>query len=436
MTLRARLSLLVTLALLLGLFLFGTLAYALFVRQQRGQLEDLLLRDLERVQSLVRQAPVGAQFVRNSEDFTLQFVAATGEVVIPQGERNVLPESETPVMEPRARRTYLVASAPWVLPDGNAFGTIRLALDVTSDMAERRDLLNSLLVSGGAIALVAVVVNLVLLQRSLAPLSRLARQARGVNPAEPSPIVHKGPHDEVAYVAQALNRALRGIRKRQQAERDSLAEIAHELAAPLTLVAGHLESLAAAHPDDARLAAARAAANELLYTSKDLLTLARGELERTLDLQVLDFSEVVLRIAQEYPAVCVERVQSAELAGSPERLAQLVRNLVRNAVQAAGAERVSLALEADACEVRLSVRDEGPGIPPEDLPHLFERFYTRRKQGGVGVGLSVARQIAKGHGGDITVTSTLGEGTVFTVVLPSLGAQLGAEEEVADEVTA
>ena len=146
-----------------------------------------------------------------------------------------------------------------------------LGLDVTADLAQRRALRQSLLVGGGVIAVAVAAVNLVLLGRALAPLARLAAQARRINPASPLSIQHKGPHDEVAYVAQALNRALRGIRKRQQAERASLAEIAHELAAPLTLVAGHLESLRARHPDDARLGAAQAAANELLYTSKDLL---------------------------------------------------------------------------------------------------------------------------------------------------------------------
>ena len=438
MTLRARLSLIVTAALLLGFVLFGTLAYASFWRQQRVQLNELLLRDLERVQTLVLAGSqaVGAKLTSKKGDFVLQFVGPADLVVIGQ-EKTALPESAHPQLTERSGRTLLYASKPWLVtqadkPGGvNEVGTLRLALDVTADLKQRQTLLRSLLVSGGIIALAVSLINLVLLQRSLAPLGRLAAQARQVNPASPAAIRYQGPHDEVAYVAQALNRALRGIRKRQQAERASLAEIAHELAAPLTLVAGHLESLTALHPGDVRLGAAQGAANELLYTSKDLLTLARGELERPLDLAVLDLASIAERIALEYPGVRTGTLEHAEVAGSPERLSQLTRNLVRNGVQAAGADKVSLAVTIRGAEVSLGVEDRGPGVPPEELEHLFERFYTRRKQGGTGLGLSVAQQIAKQHGGRISVVSEVGRGTRFTVSLPSLGAQLGEEDEVA-----
>ena len=433
MTLRARLSLIVTCALLVGLGLFGTLAYASFVRQQVVQLNGLLSRDLARVQTLTQAGSeaIGAELTSSEGNFLLQFVTSSGAVVLGRGEP--LPTGAQPRFVRRGARTLLSASAPWRVPFNNRpgfneVGTLRLGLDVTADLAQRRSLRQSLLVGGGVIAFAVAAVNLVLLGQALAPLARLAAQARRINPASPSVVQHKGPHDEVAYVAQALNRALRGIRKRQQAERASLAEIAHELAAPLTLVAGHLESLRLLHPDDQQLGAAQAAANELLYTSKDLLTLARGELERSMDLQVLDLGGVAERIAAEYPGVRFIASGSAELAGSPERLAQLVRNLVRNAVQAAGAEKVKLAVKASDAEVCLSVEDRGPGVPPNELEHLFERFYTKRKQGGTGVGLSVAQQIARQHGGDISVTSTVGVGTCFTLSLPSLGAQLGDED--------
>ncbi len=440
MTLRARLSLIVTCALLVGLGLFGTLAYASFVRQQVVQLNELLLRDLTRVETLMQAGPeaIGVNFTSPEGDFVLQLVDRAGRVV---GGGNPFPPGPQPQLLTRGERILLSASAPWRLPVANRpgtfieAGTLRLGLNVTADLAQRRALRQSLLVGGGVIAAAVAAVNLVLLGRALAPLARLAAQARRINPASPSGVVYKGPHDEVAYVAQALNRSLRGIRKRQQAERASLAEIAHELAAPLTLVAGHLESLRLLHPNDKQLGAAQAAANELLYTSKDLLTLARGELERSMDLQVLDLGGVAERVAAEYPGVRFTASGSTEIAGSPERLAQLVRNLVRNAVQAAGADKVTLAVKADDAEVCLSVEDRGPGVPPNELGHLFERFYTKRKQGGTGVGLSVAQQIARQHGGDISVTSTVGVGTCFTLSLPSLGAQLG-DEDLSESVVA
>lgn len=428
MTLQARLSLIVTLALLSGLLLFGALTYASFLRQQRLQLNELLLRDLSRVQTLVQEGAIGSQLTSSGGDFVLQFVTGFGQTVIGQQGVELFPDVEQPTIISRGRRVLLVASVPWLLSDTRA-GTIRLGLDVTADFAERQDLLRGLLISGAVIALATTIVTLVLVQRSLKPLARLAEGARQLNPAEPLPIRYQGPRDEVASVAQALNRALRSIHKRQQAERASLAEIAHELAAPLTLVAGHLESVRSAHPGDTRLEVAQGAANELLYTSKDLLTLARGELERALDLQVLDLVLVARQIAREYPGVRLGLLEPSEIAGSHERLSQLVRNLVRNAVQAAGAEGVALEVRVNPGEVLLSVQDNGVGVPEDELPFLFERFYTQRKQGGTGVGLTVAQQIARQHGGLITVTSVVGEGTSFTLTLPSLGAQMEDEDE-------
>ena len=100
-------------------------------------------------------------------------------------------------------------------------------------------------------------------------------------------------------------------------------------------------------------------------------------------------------------------------------------------------QKVTLAVKTNEPkgEICLSVEDRGPGVPENELEHLFERFYTKRKQGGTGVGLSVAQQIARQHGGDISVTSTVGVGTCFTLNLPSLGAQLG-DEDLSESVVA
>ncbi len=423
MTLRLRLSLLAALLLLGGLALFGGLAYLLFVEQQERELKALVARDLERLGALVQNPVVGARLLNTGQEgWVQQLVSRDGVVVLPP-EARPLPLYATPTLDRSWGRPLLVAATPWRSPSGAVLGTIRVGLDVTEALAARATLLRSLLVSGIVIALAALAVGLVSLQRALRPLTQLARQAREIDPANPRLARYHGPEDEVATLAQALNQALENIRARQQAERAALAEVAHELAAPLSLVAGHLEALAASRPEDERLVAARDAARELLYTSQDLLTLARGELERPLELRVFDLAEVAARVAREYPGVTLAANGPAEVAGSPERMAQLVRNLVRNAVQASGGTAgVRIALWATKEEVYLEVRDQGPGIPPEELPRVFERFYTRR--GGAGLGLSVAQRIARQHGGEIRVASEVGKGSRFTVVLPSLAARI------------
>jgi two-component system OmpR family sensor kinase len=190
------------------------------------------------------------------------------------------------------------------------------------------------------------------------------------------------------------------------------------------VVAGELRHVAAARPDDPRVRAARDAADELLHTSQDLLTLARGELEQATQLQLVDAAEVAASVAAGYPGVRFEGGDGdARVFAHPDRLRQAVRNLVRNAVQAAGPERVRIRVVGGRDEVRLTVADEGPGMPPEVLARAFDRYVSGRA-GGVGVGLVVAKRIVAALDGRIEARSTPGVGSVFEVVLPGWAAQV------------
>lgn len=446
MRLRLRLSLFIALITVVGLGCFAAFAYALFVRQQDAQFSEILARDLTRAQELFRSplANMGLPLVENEESYILQFVSPDNQVVLPLDSGEALPHHAEPSQIQVGRTTFLVQALPWYSPNGDVRGSIRLAIDFSDALAARGVLLRSMLVSGGVIALLALVTGLWLVQRALRPLTQLAKQARAVDPAHPELTSYQGPADEVADLAHALNATLVGIRERQEAERASLAEIAHELAAPLTLVAAHLNALEPPHShhaasasvggllehpvikNPADLRAAKDAANELLYTSQDLLTLARGEIERPLTMEIFSLPKVIKRIAREYPDVSVniaEEAQDSELAGSPRHLTQLVRNLVRNAVQASRGKPVTIILKKHHSTLLLEVRDQGVGVPPEDLPHLFERFYSR-SHGGTGLGLSVVKRVAEQHGGQVEVDSQLGQGTTMRVKLPDLLAQL------------
>jgi len=116
--------------------------------------------------------------------------------------------------------------------------------------------------------------------------------------------------------------------------------------------------------------------------------------------------------------------ESARVIGDPDLLGRLFENLLDNAVRhSAVGGPVQVILGRTAGRATVAVRDAGEGIPAEHLPHVFERFYRvdsarSRDTGGAGLGLSIAQQIALLHGGDIRVTSALGEGAVFTVELP------------------
>jgi two-component system, OmpR family, sensor kinase len=173
--------------------------------------------------------------------------------------------------------------------------------------------------------------------------------------------------------------------------------------------------------------AARVAADELLHTSQDLLTLARGELEGVPELSVVDAAEVARGVADAYPGVAFRQDGAdARVFAHPDRLRQVVRNLVRNAVQAAGAARVRVDVVGGADEVRVRVEDDGPGMAPEALARVFDRYVSGRP-GGVGVGLTVAQRIAEAFDGRIEARSAPGAGSVFEVALPGWRTQVEAE---------
>ena len=424
--LRLRLSLLLAAALLLALLAFAGLAGAVFAQIQDRELGQLLQRELARVQTLLAQQAVGEQFLDTpGEVMTLQFVTRSGRVAVPSGDPQPLPIERQPTVVDVGGRPMMVASTPWLANSGATLGTVRLGMDVSDALAARGTLRRSLVRSGVLIALAAMLAGLLILGRTLRPLGRLAEQADRLDPGDPALTPVTTRRDEVGRVQEALQRALAAIRERQQAERDALAEVAHELAAPLSVVAGRLDALAE-REGGAELEAARDAARELLYTSQDLLTLARGELERPLAMEATDLAEVARRVAGEYPGVSVTSAGETRVLGSPLRLAQVARNLVRNAVQAAtGAAAVTVRVEGDGRAVRLSVRDDGPGLDEEARERVFDRYYTRRSAaGGSGIGLSVVRAIVEAHGGGVAVQSASGIGSVFTVTVPGLSSQI------------
>ena len=252
--------------------------------------------------------------------------------------------------------------------------------------------------------------------------------AANVDPSNPQPLGLKGlPQDEVGVLVNALEGTLSRIRERQQVERGTLAEIAHELGTPLTVLTAQLENLAAQTSNPLAISA-RDAAWDIARTSEDLLLLARGELEPTLEPHFIDVRSVLSAIAQEYQSATLELILPSdpiEVIADPVRLRQAVRNLVRNAARAVNHTKetrefrpglVQLKLVQVGKTVLIKVIDNGPGIRPEDLEHIFERFYSG--SGGSGVGLAVVRRIARAHGGEAQAENNSGGGATFSLELP------------------
>lgn len=412
---------------LLAMTLFALVAYAAFATQQQRTLERVLERELAHARATWESDALGTLRSRPADGLLLQLATRDGRLLAPAGE--LLPRHATPTRVTLRSLPYLAATAEL---GGNL--EVRAAVPLSEALAARASLRRSLGVAALAGALLALLLARNATRRALAPLRTLVAHARRVDAADPTPLPLPARDLEVQEVTEGMNRLLAAIRQRKRAERRFLAEVAHELAAPLMVVGGHLEALQRRDPTNARLASAAHAAQELLRTSQDLLGLARGELERPLQLRLVDPERVARQVAAEYPGVQL-RGSAPETVADPERLAQAVRNVVRNAVQAAGdPRRVRLRLAAGA-GVQLQVIDAGPGIAPERLAGLFDAFRGEARTpgsgsaGGVGVGLGVARDIVERHRGSIAVRSRPGLGTRVTIALPV--AEL--DEEIDEE---
>ncbi|HLU27351.1 MAG TPA: HAMP domain-containing sensor histidine kinase [Glycomyces sp.] len=429
MTLRVRLGLAAAGMTVAVIGAFGAVAYREFTRQQDEQLRVVLAQDLERVTALLDRPALGASFAPAETGTTvLQLVTPSGQVAVSVGGGEPLPLVEEPTVIERGGRTLLVTTGVWPLTNGS----VRLAHDITAALAVRRDLLEVLVGVGLVVTVVAVGLTFAGAGRMLSPLTRVARQARSVDPASPSGVEYRGPNDEIGDLVAALNAALEAIGARKEAERRFLLEVSHELAAPMTLVNYHLDTVRREHPDDAHVRAAAEGTRELLRTSQDLLVLARGELDLPLETRIVDLRDVVGRIADEYPGLRSSLGERLEVVGDPERLVQVVRNLVRNALQAVGRpDGVEVSLRSEGGTAVLQVCDEGPGMSEETVRRAFEHGFSGG--GGLGVGLTVCKRLVEQHGGELRLRSRAGEGTCFEVRLESLASRLAeADEDAAD----
>jgi two-component system OmpR family sensor kinase/two-component system sensor histidine kinase BaeS len=245
--------------------------------------------------------------------------------------------------------------------------------------------------------------------------------------------------DEIADLGRAFNQMAASLEAGETLRRNLMADVAHELRTPLTVIQGNLQAiLDGVYPlDVAQVAGLYDETRLLTRLVDDLRELALAEagqlrLERApVDLVALA-QGVTANFMSAAEAAGVKLSAPAgdgevQALGDADRLGQVLRNLLSNALRhtpagQAVAVRVAAAGRGVA-EVVLTVADTGMGISPEDLPHVFDRFYRGsksrgRRVGSAGLGLAIARQLVRAHGGEISVESAEGIGTTFTVRLP------------------
>jgi two-component system sensor histidine kinase BaeS len=290
-----------------------------------------------------------------------------------------------------------------------------------------RPFLGDLLLAALAGIGLAAVLSFALARSIARPVGRVAAATRAIADDQPhEPLVPKG-SSELAALAEAFNQMAAQLAASRDAERSFLLSVSHELKTPLTAIRGYAEGLGegAFEPDEAaRTILVEAQRLERLV--RDLLDLARmNRAEFSVRTEPVDLAEVAREVVARHAAAArgFDVALSADareswVSADYDRALQVASNLVENALRETPAGGTVVVSAHDA---RLVVADTGPGIPPGDVPHAFERFYLYDKIGrdrpvGSGLGLAIVKQLATAMGGDVRVESGPA-GTTFTVSL-------------------
>ncbi|MCX4903716.1 cell wall metabolism sensor histidine kinase WalK [Streptomyces sp. NBC_00878] len=286
----------------------------------------------------------------------------------------------------------------------------------------------------GLVLLVTVAVTVVVGIRLVRPLRALADAAR--RPVQEHQRVPVTTNDEIGYLAAAFN-DLSQRRERMEDQRKAMvSDVAHELRTPLSAIRSWLEAVqdGVATSDQALIDSLLEEALLLQHIVDDLQDLAEADAGQLRihpePLRVRDLLDHVATAHQGRAetagvALTTRTDGDPELCGDPVRLRQVVGNLVSNAVRhTPPGGSVALRARRAGDQVTIEVADTGTGIPAEDLPRVFDRFWRAeksrsRRTGGSGLGLAIVRRLTEAHGGTVTVTSTVGAGTVFTIRLPT-----------------
>ena len=228
------------------------------------------------------------------------------------------------------------------------------------------------------------------------------------------------------------------LRRADQIRRDFVANVSHELRTPLTAIRGYVEALLDDRSDEEDtkrfldIIARQSARMERLVA--DLLRLARLDAKQeVLDLAPCDMQQLFNTVAGDVSQAVETKRQritasvsadAARVQADPSKLHDVLRNLVENAVNySPDAATIELAATRDNGVVRISVSDSGPGIPPEDLSRVFERFYrvdkSRSRPGGTGLGLAIVKHLVELHGGEAVAENRPEGGARFVITLPS-----------------
>ena len=316
---------------------------------------------------------------------------------------------------------------------GQTIGIVQVARVTESVTDPVNTLLVILIGEGVAATVIAVSAALWLSRGAVKPLQKVVDVAAEIQASDLTRrIGARGEPAEVQKLADTFDAMIERLDLAFQEQRNFVMDVSHELRTPLTVLKGNIDvmlmdpALEAESREQYERMSGEVA--RLIRLTSNLLYLASADAGREPEKKPVEIDVVCLEVVRQSRdlrhdvKVSLGNEDQVIVIGDRDKLKQMVINLVENAIKytPSGGE-VSLSLHKNGATAELSVTDTGPGISPEMLPHIFQRFYRgehRGLMGGTGLGLAIADSIARSHGGEISVDSKPGKGSVFAVTLP------------------
>jgi len=322
-----------------------------------------------------------------------------------------------------------------VLDNGQVAGWVQVLQSLGPVQDALNQLLMALLLGGGVLLFFAALGGYFLSTRALKPIDRITQTAQRIAGGEDLSARLNLPDtgDEVSRLAATFDAMLVRLDNSFRRERQFTADASHELRTPLAAMQAILGVIREGERPSADYRQAlddlAEETNRLRGLTEDLLRLARGEDKTMIIGERVALSDLLTDVADSLRplaeakglALRVQVPESLALTGDMDALIRLFVNLLDNAIKYTERGEITLTARPEADELIVEVTDTGIGIPPEHLPRIFDRFYrvdSARSAGGAGLGLAIARQIAKAHGGRLEVRSAPGAGSTFTIRLP------------------
>jgi len=294
----------------------------------------------------------------------------------------------------------------------------------------------NLWIAGASGVVLALLLGFFFTRQIVSPLDRVAAAARRVAGGDLKQRVEVSGSGELAELGHSFNTMSQSLEAGEQSRRRLIADIAHELRTPLTVIEGTVDSImdGVFEPDSERLGSIKEQSKLLTRLINDLRDLSSAESGRLeLEKSATGMVELARRRLAAAGVKARDKGISLELKAAdavPEievdslRIEQAVANLLDNAIRhtpKGGSISASVTREGES--ILISVADSGEGIPPEHLPHIFERFYRvgasrARREGGTGLGLAIVKQMVEAHGGSVWAESEPGTGSTFHISLP------------------